>query len=68
MTNKLKRTKTMKNILLLTLIIPALSACSVAGIAVGTSVEVLETEVDLVTENDTGEQTEKDTALAFTEE
>jgi hypothetical protein len=56
----------MKNILLLTLIIPALSACSLVGFAVGTATKVVGTAVDVVTENDT--DADSDHAMAFTAE
>jgi hypothetical protein len=58
----------MKNILLLTLIIPALSACSLVGFAVGTATKVVDTAVDVITENDTDTQNENDHAMAFTAE
>ena len=57
----------MKNILLLTLIIPVLSACGLVGTAVGVTTKAVKTVVDVVVENDT-ENTEHSTALAFTEE
>ena len=58
----------MKNIFLLTLIIPALSACGIIGTAVGTVGKVVKGTVGLVVENDTEEKTEQDSALAFTAE
>ena len=58
----------MKNIFLLTLIIPALSACGVINAAVGVTTKVIKTGVGIVVENDTEEQTEQDTALTFTDQ
>jgi len=58
----------MKNIFLLTLIIPALSACGIIGTAIGVTTKAVSTVVDVVVENDTEEKTEQDSALAFTAE
>ena len=46
---------TMKNLFLLTLIIPALSACGLVSTAVGVTAKTVKTAVDIVVENDTAE-------------
>jgi len=58
----------MKNILLLTLIIPALSACGSIGKTVGTLGTAAKIAVDILVENDTAPENENDTAVAFTAE
>lgn len=56
----------MKNIFLITLLIPVLSACGIVGTAVNVTTKVVKTAVDVVVENDT-DQNEDTTALAFNE-
>lgn len=58
----------MKNILLLTLLIPTLSACGIVGTAVGIGTKAVKTVVDVVVENDTAPESEQGTVAAFTAE